>query len=704
MKFSLSSFSGIRPATDARLLPDDTAQIAHNCTLKSGKIVPLNKDSHVKDCASTTKAVFKQAGEFIQVDFPADFATSPVNADQYDRVYFTGHPDGALRMCGKFSGSAYSTRRVYVPKPSSAPTVSASSGYSFPADKITFKTDEGFGNLVTLTPEEQTTVQENAEYSVTFEISETYYDGFDYTWNNLSPGTGLLTIGETQLTITGGEGSVTANGVTITVSKISITQHDPSAASRYHKWTSPACTVKLKIAISRSLGLETWRSYCYTLVDDIGQEGPPSDVSALVQTFEDYIVKVTCSPNLKASSGSSGSSSSIVFDPSKPGSIGVIGASSPSSGSSSGTVAEGFDGTLKKIRLYRTAGTETDADFFFVAEVDYAAEVTFTDATTNSALAERLILGANPPANLSGLVKCPNGSLAAFVGRDLYFSEPYLPNKWPAKYNFVTENPIVGLASVGSAIIALTEAEPEIFTGSAPESMMQYKTSVKQSCSSKSSICTAAGRVFYASPDGLASITPEGATAVVSQNHFTRDQWQALHPESMLAASHDDKVYIFAGELILIADLSSDLEFTTADADSDSPAVPGEWDTGTAKALCLYENTRDDTLYILLQGGSLRAFAGSSEKRVAAYRTKLIELPYARDFSVARVVFDAYSKSSAFKLTSATGSFSHTLTRPTSFRLPFMRRERTWFVDLANNAKISSLELADSTSELKSGQ
>ena len=337
MKFSLSSFSGIRPATDARLLPDDTAQIAHNCTLKSGKIVPLNKDSHVKDCASTTKAVFKQAGEFIQVDFPADFATSPVNADQYDRVYFTGHPDGALRMCGKFSGSAYSTRRVYVPKPSSAPTVSASSGYSFPADKITFKTDEGFGNLVTLTPEEQTTVQENAEYSVTFEIPETYYDGFDYAWNNLSPGTGLLTIGETQLTITGGSGSVTANGVTITVSKISITQHDPSAASRYHKWTSPACTVKLKIAVSRSLGLETWRSYCYTLVDDIGQEGPPSDVSALVQTFEDYIVKVTCSPNLKASSGSSGSSSSIVFDPSKPGSIGVIGASSPSSGSSSGS-------------------------------------------------------------------------------------------------------------------------------------------------------------------------------------------------------------------------------------------------------------------------------------------------------------------------------------------------------------------------------
>ena len=233
---------------------------------------------------------------------------------------------------------------------------------------------------------------------------------------------------------------------------------------------------------------------------------------------------------------------------------------------------------------------------------------------------------------------------------------------------------------------------------------MQYKTSVKQSCTAKQSICTAAGRVFYASPDGLASITPEGATAVVSQNHFTRDQWQALHPESMLAASHDDKVYIFAGELVLIADLSSDLEFTTADADSDSPAVPGEWNTGTAKALCLYENTRDDTLYILLQGGSLRAFAGSSEKRVAAYRTKLIELPYARDFSVARVVFDAYSKSSAFKLTSATGSFSHTLTRPTSFRLPVMRRERTWFVDLANNAKISSLELADSTSELKSGE
>lgn len=297
-----------------------------------------------------------------------------------------------------------------------------------------------------------------------------------------------------------------------------------------------------------------------------------------------------------------------------------------------------------------------------------------------------------------------NSSLAAFVGRDLYFSEPYLPNKWPAKYNFVTENPIIGLASVGSAIIALTEAEPEIFTGSAPESMMQYKTSVKQACSAKQSICTAAGRVFYASPDGLASITPEGATAVVSQNHFNRDQWQALHPDSILAASHDDKVFIFAGELVLIADLSSGLEFTTADADSDSPAIPGEWNTGTEKALCLHENTKDDTLYILLQGGSLRAFNSSEQKRIAAYRTKLIELPSARNFSVARVTFDAYSKSSSFKLSSASGSFKHTLSRPTSFRIPVMRRERTWFVDLANDRKIISLELADSTSELKSGE
>ena len=41
MKFSLSSFSGIRPATDARLLPDDTAiGVFESKGLVSGRDTP----------------------------------------------------------------------------------------------------------------------------------------------------------------------------------------------------------------------------------------------------------------------------------------------------------------------------------------------------------------------------------------------------------------------------------------------------------------------------------------------------------------------------------------------------------------------------------------------------------------------------------------------------------------------------------------
>ena len=72
MKFALDTFSGICPATDSRLLPGDTAQIAHNCILKSGKIIPLRKNTREKECSASTKTIFRQNGEWIELDYEAD--------------------------------------------------------------------------------------------------------------------------------------------------------------------------------------------------------------------------------------------------------------------------------------------------------------------------------------------------------------------------------------------------------------------------------------------------------------------------------------------------------------------------------------------------------------------------------------------------------------------------------------------------------
>ena len=709
MKFSLNTFSGICPATDARLLPGDTSQIAHNCILKSGKIIPLRKNTKEKDCSASTRTVFRQNEEWVELDFDADCVPTPVNEDQYDRIYFTGHSDGYLRMRGKFDGSNYSIRRVFVPKPSGPPEAKSSAYFdveNLEENSLTFQ-PTGRGLIVRCT--DSVKVEAN-HWRIFFHVdsicSDSYMMGFP-----MGSAYGTLIFNEHSVQITEGcgdleikknDGSVYA---TIRFTMESFVPFEPScpegtatSVGGYDVW------LNLYLEYNSS---SQYRSYCYTLVDDIGQEGPPSDVSEIIQSYDGDSVKVKITPASTAKTNSSVSSTysmttyNVGFIQ-KP--IGAVVYERPDDAMNNPY----FDGELKKIRIYRTAGTETDADFFFVDEIDYASSVEYTDTKSNAELAERLIRCENPPLNMKGLVKCSNGSLAAFCGKDLYFCEPYQPNNWPSSYNYVTSNSIVGLAVSGFSVFALTESEPEIFTGSHPESQSQYKSAIKQACLSKRSICCAESMVFYASPDGLVAISSDTSARIITENHFRKSQWQQLYPANMLAASHDNKVYLFSGKLCLIVDLSgTQMEITTADADSEQESAPSgllddgsDWCGTTSKVLFTVEDNLNDILYILFSK-SLWSFGTGEENRNAVYRTKIIVLPYALDFSVARVQLKSYGSESMFHLFSSSADISLPIRSDTGFRIPVMRREKEWFAELRNDDLIYSLEMADSMMELK---
>jgi len=139
-------------------------------------------------------------------------------------------------------------------------------------------------------------------------------------------------------------------------------------------------------------------------------------------------------------------------------------------------------------------------------------------------------------------VYMPNGMMAGFVGNKVYFCEPYYPHAWPEVYTLTVESKIVGLGVFGSTLVVCTQGRPFLISGIHPSSMSQEKQALLEPCVSKKSIAQDQYGVLYASPNGLVSIGP-GSLDVISKPLYSRDDWQALSPATMIAQ-------IYAGNYI----------------------------------------------------------------------------------------------------------------------------------------------------------
>ena len=631
MKFQ--NFTGICPAVDPRLIRDDAAQIAHNCHLLSGKIIPLRKNDRVRSASSDVKSIYKHNRNWILLGYDADFAESPVNEDKYKRLYYSGHSDGYLRMYGTFDGINFSERRVFVPRPASAPIVKSSLLWDVKKDEISFTPAWGFDNPRQVVPCSSMT-ENDGIWTLIFEVAESSTDTSGFIVSTAT-GSGTLKLGSDTISLTDGAGELKIkkpDGETYATIQISLgtIQDNPQSIPDEGEMIFHAQHLELTMNIYYASS-SSYRSYCYTFVDDIGQEGPPSDPSEIVSSYEGDTVTIECFPKMENPDieQEETKEDEIIIRPSSN----ALYASRPeNSPSQSDDGILDFDGTIQKIRN---------------------------------------------------------------------FCEPYQPNNWPVSYNYVTEYNIVGLAPSGSSVFALTEGVPEIFSGTHPESMAQYKTSLKQACVAKYSICTANSQVFYASPDGIVSLSSDTAATILTKNHFRREQWQSLNPKGMVCATHDDKLLVFSGKICFIFDFSNGLSLTTAFADSNENGDPSDWSSETSVVKNSFEETVTDTLY-LLTTSSIDSWCTGKSCRIATYRTKLLSFPVPINFSIARVLLETYSENSKFSLFDS-DAIRHTRTvrNDLGFRLPFLRREREWFAEVQNDSQINAIELENSAEGLK---
>lgn len=253
--------------------------------------------------------------------------------------------------------------------------------------------------------------------------------------------------------------------------------------------------------------------YCFTVVNDRGEESAPSSPSDVVIVNEGlgFTVTVACQ-----------SATSLL------------------------AANDVYYRRLVTARLYRQYTADSSATWFFVDEREIGAggTITFTDSVKTASLPGDAMVTMTwlpPPIGLKHVKSLPNGSLVGFRGNEVMFSEPGYPYAWPIRYRYALDFNIVGVGVFGSSVAAFTQGQPYVFYGSDPSAMTPVRMDADQSCVSRQSIVDFGDRVLWASPDGLFSVGTNGVTPLTG-GYIDKRTWQAeFAPSTIHAYAHEGR-------------------------------------------------------------------------------------------------------------------------------------------------------------------
>lgn len=687
IRIFLNSFDGIIPSLAPKLLPDTAAQTAENIYLTPKRMDPWKVPLDVQATPSGNVSIYpwrrNSTTEWLSWTVDTDVVQSPVAEDAYERIYLT---DGVKPQVIGWSGGAKVQKDMEQPT-ATAPTATSASGGVLATVLDLFKaaTATLTGSLSAYgTTSAIPATLSGTPYKVSMSADQTeiYLDfssltlgggangvaiyepdppgASSYASTSIAisipvPGYGTLT-GSGSLSL-GALGSVVISGSTLdTILKIdtgtvahswSINPATVGVGERHFFWahwttlpSSVRITIKVTYATGTELALEATK-YCYyvqTLVNEWGMEGPASPVSNEV-TWESG-QKITLSA-MGAASGST------------------------------------------KRRFYRSAAGTSEDHFYYVDEMAVGgAGDTYEDTKTDAELGEELPLFENPPDNLKAIVMSPNGFAAAFRGREVCFSEPWYPWSWPTEYRLTVDYDIIGLAVSGNDVYVLTKGTPYLITGYHPESLQMSRIAAPQSCVSKRSIAPLGPMICYASPDGLMGLVG-GQARLLTEKFYDRAEWQALTPSGMISAVHDGQYFGFCvgGGLIFRFSEGADT-CTTTDQ------------TITA----IHYDLLDDTLYIV-DGGTIKSWNRGTTNMTMLWRSKEFPFPRRQNWNCGRIVADGYPLTFRIYAENVLVSTISVISE-TSFRIPILRQERTWSLEVESTYGVDLVAVATSMSEL----
>ena len=368
-----------------------------------------------------------------------------------------------------------------------------------------------------------------------------------------------------------------------------------------------------------------------------------------------------------------------------------------------GTPPAGEGWYYTKVRIYRaTAGT-----YLYVDEITLPA-VTYTDSKTADELGEVCpsLTWSPPVSTLTGLINLPNGMMAGFSGRDVYFCDPYRPYTWPAAYQQTVDYPVVGLGRTDTTLVVLTKGAPYFMQGGSPAYITVVKSDLEQACVSKRSIVSMGNAVFYASPDGLVMLAASGSK-ILTDAIFDRADWQALGPTTLHAYGHDGKYIAFHNAVTI-----GGAGYTGFVMDFKSNQFIRHNISGITAG---YTDLRNDKLYLVNSSKQVVPW-GEGSYLTGRWRSKVFTLPQITGFSCAQVEAETYSGVAcaiyrdgvklATELTADSDLVGTTSTRRIEGRYPFRLaplQGRDWEIDLTVTQEIFHVAVAQAMAEIATG-
>lgn len=304
-------------------------------------------------------------------------------------------------------------------------------------------------------------------------------------------------------------------------------------------------------------------SYVYTFVNDIGEESGPSAPSATIVKDNGTVVTVT----------------------------------TPTS------APTGPDYYVTYKRIYRAVTDASGTTFRFVAEIPLA-QADYDDELTNSQLGEALSTEGYelPPEDLRSIIALPNDIYAGVSGNQLCLSAQGAPHAWPVANRYATDDPPVRVGAIDATVVIATEGFPYLASGNDPSVFSMNKLEVPQGCISYRSVGYLKGvGVIYASADGLIAVAGTGQVSVLTEGLYTRKEWQAIDPATIIGCIQDDQYFGFF-------EVDGEKRGLMIQAKADGYGVV----TLGFHATAAFSDTIEDALYLVLDANLVPSITGTT--------------------------------------------------------------------------------------------
>lgn len=411
------------------------------------------------------------------------------------------------------------------------------------------------------------------------------------------------------------------------------------------KTGQPTQTKRLMLVKSRAPSIAAEDVFTVvTFVNSIGEEGPPGPVSD----------KVTVTPGAILDIGSL---------PAAP--VGSY--------------------AITKKRIYATKVGESTTDFFLAKEVPIATASTTIDLGDLSDVLQTSDYDM-PPADGHSLVEMWSGMAAMLSGKAVRLCEAYTVYAWPEGYKLPLGDTPVGQAVFDQNLLVLTTGRPYILTGQTPDAMSMSPIELDQACVSKRSIVSFGSAVVWASPDGLYAMSSGGARNLLD-GIMTRDDWQALKPDTILGARYEGRYYGFY-------DAGAGLKGFIVDPRNPQGII--FLDDGYNAA---FRDPLTDALYVL-PTTSVRKWNASAFPMTATFKSKVFRQQRKTTFTCAQVLADDYDTVTLKVYADGLLRKTRTVTDGKPFRLPQGFRALDWQVEVSAKSPVLAVILGESMADM----